>query len=81
MAKAAGAPFVNFRGIQFLGSDVNKDGTETGGRDAKIEEKSAGAPRGLEFPSVSAVRPDYPDYNGTSPAPKFRFGSMGSSGS
>ena len=80
VARPAGAPFVNFRGVQFLGSDMKKDGTETGGRDAKIEENSAGAPRGLEFPSVRVLRPDYPNYDGTSPAPKFRFTSTGISG-
>lgn len=59
----ASAPFVNFRQLMQLGSDVNKDGNTTGGRDQKIEEKSPGAERGLEYPATLATRPSYPTTN------------------
>jgi hypothetical protein len=67
------APFINFRQLMQLGSDVNQDGSTTGGRDQKIEEKSPGAIRGLEYPATVALRPDYP-VTANGPAPMFRVG-------
>jgi hypothetical protein len=67
----ASGPFVNFTGLMRLGSDINVVGTSDS-RDAKIEEKNAGAPRAWEFPATVAYRPGYPDY-GTAGATDFRF--------
>jgi hypothetical protein len=75
-------PFVNFRGIMMLGSD-GANGAPDGvsnGRDAKIEAKNPGAPRGWEFPALSAERPDYPTNNGTTTTPEFRFSYTGIAG-
>lgn len=74
------APFINFRQLMQLGSDVNGDGLRDAnndgiadGMDQKIEEKSPGAMRGLEFPATVALRPTYPvTINGD--APMFRVG-------
>lgn len=66
------APFINFRQLMILGSDINTLGV-VDGRDAKIEEKSPGALRGLEYPSPTAVRPDYP-MTPNGPSPKIRIG-------
>jgi hypothetical protein len=71
-AHATAAPFINFRAIQFLGSDIGVPGA-IDGRDAKVEEKDPGAPRGWEYPSASAERPDYPTFNGTTEARSLRI--------
>ena len=67
------APFVNFRQLMQLGSDVNTDGWLTGGRDKKIEEKDPGSLRGREYPDDFATRPNYPETL-SGAAPPFRIG-------
>jgi hypothetical protein len=72
-------PFLNFRAIMMLGSD-GANGTKdevSNGRDAKIEAKNPGAPRALEFPALTADRPDYPTFTGTTTTPEFRFNYTG----
>lgn len=74
----AAAPFVNFQGLMFLGSDIGTIG-ESDSRDAKVEEKDPGAARANEYPSPVAERPGYPEYNVAGSRP-FRFRSMGLAG-
>lgn len=74
----AAAPFVNFQGLMFLGSDIGVPEVSDS-RDAKVEEKNPGAPRAAEYPSPSAERPGYPAYSEAGSRP-FRFNSMGVAG-
>lgn len=77
------APFLNFRSLMQLGSDVRLTAGETSGatvgRDAKLEEKApavesdAAAQRSLEFPELTALRPTFPVRNNT-PAGFFEWG-------
>lgn len=74
----AAAPFVNFQGLMFLGSDIGEP-VESDSRDAKVEEKDPGADRAQEYPPASAERPGYPTYN-LAGQKAFRFRYMGVSG-